>query len=110
MGDHNGQKQLKVCLTNVSGGVIHQQHGKADTTDAGRLTALEKTLFFQAVAQLKGLKELHMPQWDVFIGRDARACVEPLRRLQDLKAIHVSRSRGKEWLQDWIGLQFISSP
>lgn len=79
-------------------------------TNAGRLTPLEKTLFFKAVAQLHSLKELHIPQWDVLVGKDARACIEPLRQLSELKTVHVSTLRGKEALQAWSGLQFITPP
>ena len=49
---------------------------------------MEKTLFFQAVAQLKGLKELHMPDWEAVVGEDV-ACVEPLYGLPHLEVVHV---------------------
>lgn len=36
----------------------------------------EKSLFLKAVAQLRALRELHMPQWEAVVGGDVVACVD----------------------------------
>lgn len=51
---------------------------------------LEKTLFFRAVVRAPGLRVLNMPQWEAFVGEDARACVEVLRGASYLETVCVS--------------------
>lgn len=45
----------------------------------------ERTLFFKAVAQVRNLRELHMAQWEAFVGSDASICAEPLQFMPGLR-------------------------
>lgn len=44
----------------------------------------EKRRFFRAVAQVRTLKELHMPLWEAFVGRDAQECTDALQCMAGL--------------------------
>jgi predicted Zn-ribbon and HTH transcriptional regulator len=48
---------------------------------------ITQMMFFKAVALLRGLRELHMPDWEEFVG-SAPSCSAPLRALPGL-VIHV---------------------
>lgn len=61
--------------------------------DASRGAALERILLFRAIALVRSLQNLSMPQWEVIVGDDAHACTEPLRGLPQLKKIHVRKVR-----------------
>ena len=46
----------------------------------------EKERFFGAVAQVHSLRELHMHQWESFVGQDdTKRCVGPLLLMPKLK-------------------------
>ena len=45
----------------------------------------EKVQFFRAVAQVCSLRELHMKEWETFVGKDAYICTEPLLSIPKLK-------------------------
>ena len=47
----------------------------------------EKRRFFRAVAQVRSLKELHMPLWRTFVGHDAQKCTEPLQCMLGLTIV-----------------------
>jgi hypothetical protein len=51
---------------------------------------LQKSMLFNAMAWVKSLRELHMPNWEVFVGDDG-ACVEPLCHLPHLQAVYVTK-------------------
>ena len=55
----------------------------------GSLKQSEKRLFLRAVAQMRGLRKLRMPQWEAVVGDDAGVCVQPLRALPHLLTIFV---------------------
>lgn len=44
-------------------------------------------LFFNAAGNFTKLKELHMPQWDAFVGRDEKTWAECLIQVPDLEAV-----------------------
>ena len=46
-----------------------------------------KEKFFRAVAQVHTLQELHMPEWEAFVGTDAAICTEPLLGLPVLRIV-----------------------
>ena len=78
---------------------------------------LEKTSFFEAVAQVRGLRELHMPQWTVdakqssdysytrrswassFAFEHPEAC-DPLRSIPGLKIFVRKSDLAKETCED----------
>ena len=45
-------------------------------------------MLFSAMALVRGLKELHMPDWEAIVGEDGE-CVEPLYGLPHLELVHV---------------------
>lgn len=49
----------------------------------------EKTMLFKAVALLRGLKELHMAEWEAFVGSEY-SCSMPLWAVPGL-SIHVRK-------------------
>lgn len=56
--------------------------------DLGVFGVHEKKQFFRAVAQVRSLRELHMPQCAAFVGGDidkVSSCVEPLQSMAKLK-------------------------
>lgn len=56
-------------------------------------TALESMMFFRAIALVRSLEQLFLPQWEWIVGEDAYACTEPLRGLPHLQTIHVREVR-----------------
>ena len=50
----------------------------------------ERLLFFKAVAMVRGLRRLALPQWETLVGGDAAACVEPLAAHPLLEAVFVN--------------------
>ena len=53
----------------------------------GTVGVEEKKQFFRAVALVRSLKELHMPQWKAFVGGHAGFCCEPLRSIPWLRML-----------------------
>lgn len=49
----------------------------------------EKLQFFRAVAVVVSLKELHMPEWEQFVGEDSVDCVEPWYGVASLETVYV---------------------
>jgi hypothetical protein len=49
---------------------------------------LQRSMLFNAIGMIRSLRELHMREWEVFVGDDG-ACVEPLFHLPHLQAVYV---------------------
>jgi hypothetical protein len=60
----------------------------SDSTGSAAVQGFERAMVFKAVAHLKRLKELHMPEWEAFVGC-APSCCAPLRAVPGL-TIYVS--------------------
>lgn len=58
-------------------------------------TASEKVLLFKAVALVRSLEQLCMPQWEAVVGKDGGTCTEPLRSLPNLVSIVVENTRAE---------------
>ena len=52
------------------------------------LSAAQRGMLFSAIALVRGLRELHMPDWEAVVGEDG-VCVEPLHGLPHLATVHV---------------------
>jgi hypothetical protein len=52
------------------------------------LSPLQRGMLFNAIALVRGLRELYMPDWDAVVLNDV-ACMEPLYRLPHLQAMYV---------------------
>jgi hypothetical protein len=50
----------------------------------------EKMLLFKAVASLKGLRELVMPQWEAVVGQHASECVAVLKGMPVFETVYVA--------------------
>lgn len=66
---------------------------------------VHKLLFFRAVSRIHSLQELHMREWQQFVGSDATVCAEPLQSMPGLR-IFVPRVRESPAFPP--GLTFVS--
>ena len=53
------------------------------------VTVGERLLLCTAIARMRSLRELGMPQWEEVVGRDTAECVMPLNGLPHLQAVDV---------------------
>jgi hypothetical protein len=58
-----------------------------ETMDVGLLL---RSMLFKAIALVKNLRELHIPNWEDIVGRD-EACLEPLYQLPRLETVYVTK-------------------
>ena len=58
--------------------------------DVGGASEGDKVLLFRAVALVRGLRDLHVPEWEAVVGGAAAACAQPLRALPHLHTIYVA--------------------
>lgn len=56
----------------------------------GYLTVTEIVALFKAIAMMRGLKKLNMPEWESVVGGYAVACADTLRAIPSLDSVFVS--------------------
>lgn len=68
----------------------------------------DRVLLFRAVALVRGLRELHVPQWEALVGGAAAACAQPLRALPHLHTIYVAEVKQSAAFPPGLNFQAIS--
>ena len=58
------------------------------TSAAAQQGPVQRGMLFSSIALVRGLRELHMPDWEAVVGEDG-VCVEPLHGLPHLATVHV---------------------
>lgn len=71
---------------------------------------VEKLLFFRAVAMVQGLRELHMPDWEAFVGDDATVSTEPLHSLIHLESIFLTEMKQTAAFPSTLIFQSVEKP
>lgn len=56
----------------------------------GEMKHADTVFLFKAIALLRGLKKLHMPEWENMVGIHARECVQALKSMPCLEVVYVA--------------------
>jgi hypothetical protein len=73
----------------------------AKQPEVGRL---QRSMLFNAIALVKSLRELHMPNWEDTVGDDG-ACFEPLSQVPHLQAVYVEKIGQSSAFPEWLGFK-----
>jgi hypothetical protein len=63
---------------------------RSRSIDEDDIGPLQRGMLFSAIAMVRSLRELHMPNWEAAVGYD-EDCIEPLFNLPHLEAVYVTK-------------------
>jgi hypothetical protein len=68
---------------------------------------LQRNMLFNAIAMVRSLRELHMPDWENVVGNDG-TCLESLIQMPHLEAVYVSKIGQSSAFPEWLGFKEIT--